>query len=109
MQVTEAINGRRAVRDYKDQPVDKRTAAALIQAAIQAPNAINRQPCAFVVVQDKTRPTGYFDRAKVLCGETMHDQSGGLVGLVSLDDLLLLLSRELQNMAQGIKIESAIG
>jgi CBS domain-containing protein len=37
------------------------------------------------------------------------DQSGGLVGLVSLDDLLLLLSRELQNMAEGIKVESAIG
>jgi CBS domain-containing protein len=36
------------------------------------------------------------------------DQSGGLVGLVSLDDLLLLLSRELQNMAEGIKVESAI-
>jgi CBS domain-containing protein len=37
------------------------------------------------------------------------DQSGGLVGLVSLDDLLLLLSRELQNMAEGIKVEAAIG
>jgi hypothetical protein len=36
------------------------------------------------------------------------DQSGGLVGLVSLDDLLLLLSRELQNMAEGIKVESAV-
>jgi hypothetical protein len=31
-----------------------------------------------------------------------------LVGLVSLDDLLLLLSRELQNMSEGIKVESAI-
>jgi signal-transduction protein with cAMP-binding, CBS, and nucleotidyltransferase domain len=37
------------------------------------------------------------------------DQSGGLVGLVSLDDLLLLLSRELQNMAEGIKVETTIG
>lgn len=37
------------------------------------------------------------------------DESGGLVGLVSLDDLLLLLSRELQNMAEGIKVESAVG
>jgi hypothetical protein len=35
-------------------------------------------------------------------------QSGDLVGLVSLDDLLLLLSRELQNMAESIKVESAI-
>ena len=37
------------------------------------------------------------------------DPSGGLVGLVSLDDLLLLLSRELQNMAEGIKVETAVG
>jgi CBS domain-containing protein len=36
------------------------------------------------------------------------DEMGGLVGLVSLDDLLLLLSRELQNMAEGIRFEAAI-
>ncbi len=33
------------------------------------------------------------------------DVSGSLVGLVSLDDLLLLLSRELQNVAEGVKAE----
>jgi CBS domain-containing protein len=31
-----------------------------------------------------------------------------LVGLVSLDDLLLLLSRELQNVAEGIRSEVAV-
>lgn len=36
------------------------------------------------------------------------DGNGNLVGLVSLDDLLLLLSRELHNMAEGIKAEAAI-
>jgi len=36
------------------------------------------------------------------------DGNGSLVGLVSLDDLLLLLSRELQNMAEGIKVEAAL-
>ena len=34
------------------------------------------------------------------------DKSGGLVGLVALDDLLLLLSRELQSMAEGIRAEA---
>ena len=34
------------------------------------------------------------------------DDVGRLVGLVSLDDLLLLLSRELNNMAQGIRAET---
>lgn len=33
------------------------------------------------------------------------DEVGHLVGLVSLDDLLLLLSRELHNMAEGIRPE----
>ncbi len=37
------------------------------------------------------------------------DENGDAIGLVSLDDLLLLLSRELQNMAEGIKVEAAIG
>jgi signal-transduction protein with cAMP-binding, CBS, and nucleotidyltransferase domain len=36
------------------------------------------------------------------------DENGDAIGLVSLDDLLLLLSRELQNMAEGIKVEAAI-
>lgn len=36
------------------------------------------------------------------------DGNGNLVGLVSLDDLLLLLSRELHNMAEGIKAEVAV-
>jgi hypothetical protein len=37
------------------------------------------------------------------------DENGDAIGLVSLDDLFLLLSRELQNMAVGIKLEAAIG
>lgn len=36
------------------------------------------------------------------------DDNGDAVGLVSLDDLFLLLSRELQNMAEGIKLETGI-
>jgi CBS domain-containing protein len=36
------------------------------------------------------------------------DEVGRLVGVVSLDDLLLLLSRELHNMAEGIRAETAV-
>jgi CBS domain-containing protein len=36
------------------------------------------------------------------------DDSGSLVGLVSLDDLLLLISRELQNVAEGVKAEVGV-
>jgi CBS domain-containing protein len=36
------------------------------------------------------------------------DEVGRLVGLVSLDDLLLVLSRELHNVAEGIRAETAV-
>lgn len=66
MEVKDAIYHRRSVRDYTDQIVDKSTVSSLIRAAIQAPSAINLQPWAFVVIQDKVLLKGYSDRAKVL-------------------------------------------
>jgi Mg/Co/Ni transporter MgtE len=36
------------------------------------------------------------------------DKNGTLVGLISLDDLLLLVSRELQYMAEGVRAETAL-
>jgi nitroreductase len=72
MQLNEVIRGRRAIRDYTDQPIDKTAVTTLLQAAIKAPSAINQQPWAFVVIQDKSLLKLYSDRAKVLCGETMH-------------------------------------
>jgi nitroreductase len=75
MQLQEAIHGRRAIRDYMDQPVDRATVTTLIQTAIQAPSAINQQPWAFAVVQDKAMLKEYSDRAKMLCAETIDTKS----------------------------------
>lgn len=66
MDVLEAIRARRAVRDYLDRPVTADTVHSLLQAAVQAPSAMNRQPWRFVVIQDKARLKGYSDRAKAL-------------------------------------------
>jgi nitroreductase len=52
MNATEAIYARRAVRDFTNDPVPDATIRQLIDAAIQAPSAINAQPWAFVVIQD---------------------------------------------------------
>ncbi len=52
MMLEDAIAGRRAVRDYLPAPVDERTIGRLIDAAIQAPSAINQQPWTFTVVRD---------------------------------------------------------
>lgn len=67
MQLKEAIHGRRAVRDYRDQPVDKAAVTTLVQAAIQAPSAINQQPWAFVVIQDKALLSLYIPDVPKCC------------------------------------------
>jgi nitroreductase len=53
MDVTDAIYGRRAVRDYTSEPIDASVLEQLIKAAIQAPSAVNRQPWLFTVVSDQ--------------------------------------------------------
>lgn len=53
MTTQEAIYSRRAVRDFKDELIPESILHDLVDAAIQAPSAINAQPWAFVVVQDK--------------------------------------------------------
>ena len=64
MQVLEAIHQRRAVRDYLERPVADETIHALLQAAVEAPSAMNRQPWRFAVIQDAVRLKVYSDLAK---------------------------------------------
>jgi nitroreductase len=71
MEILEAIQARRSVRDYADRPVDRATVTALIQAAVLAPNAVNYQPWSFVIVQDSALLKSYSDRAKALCRKIM--------------------------------------
>ena len=53
MDVVEAIYHRRAVREYTSDLVDQETLKSLIDAAIQAPSAVNQQPWSFAVVRDQ--------------------------------------------------------
>ena len=53
MDLRVAINGRRAVREYTNEPIDEGSIRALIDAAIRAPSAVNQQPWAFTVVRDQ--------------------------------------------------------
>lgn len=70
MEVKTAIYQRRAVRDFTDQAVDRNTVISLIQAAIQAPSAVNAQPWAFAVVQGKPELKRYSDHAKAVIART---------------------------------------
>jgi nitroreductase len=53
MEILKAIGERRAVRDYLPKPVDESVIRRLIDAAIQAPSAVNEQPWRFSVVLDQ--------------------------------------------------------
>jgi nitroreductase len=53
MDIMDAIHGRRAVRAYTAQTVDEAAIRKLIDAAIQAPSAVNEQPWCFTVVRDR--------------------------------------------------------
>jgi nitroreductase len=53
MDLNEVITGRRAVREYTAQAVDEPTIRRLIDAALQAPSAVNQQPWTFTVVRDR--------------------------------------------------------
>ena len=41
------------MRQFTADPVDEKTILELIDAAVQAPSAVNQQPCSFCVVRDK--------------------------------------------------------
>ena len=58
MDLKDAIYGRRAVREYVPEPVNESVLKSLIDAAAQAPSAVNRQPWSFAIVRDQ----GLLDR-----------------------------------------------
>lgn len=45
------IFNRRSIRDFKNIPVEKEKIDILLQAAMQAPSALNQQPWEFIVVE----------------------------------------------------------
>ena len=66
MEVMEAIRGRRSVREYAAVPVERAELMALLDAAVQAPSAINRQSWAFAVIEDQAVLQRYSEEIKPL-------------------------------------------
>ena len=64
MELSEAIAGRRAVREYTTEAVDETVICRLIDDAVQAPSAINEQPWVFTVVRDQALLDRTSDKAK---------------------------------------------
>jgi len=64
MDLRDAIFGRRAVREFTTEQLQEATLRQLIEAAIQAPSAVNQQPWLFTVVQNKGQLTRISDESK---------------------------------------------
>ena len=58
-----------------DQPVEKPMVESLLQAAVQAPSALNQQPWAFAVIQDRKLLAQYSTRVKAHVLKTLKPQS----------------------------------
>lgn len=76
MKLTEVIYGRRAIRGYSDALVDEAQLRTLIDAAIQAPSAMNRQPWSFRVITDLRLMQRISDAAKAHMLDTASAQLG---------------------------------
>ena len=50
----EIINNRRSIRKFKDQPISKKDIKDLLEAAMNAPSAMNQQAWVFVVLENNT-------------------------------------------------------
>jgi nitroreductase len=74
------INARRAVRKYKDKPVDRDTIGQVIDAGMMAPSAMNRQPWKFYVLTGRETIRSF---SKAISGVVFKAFSGaGIKGIM---------------------------
>ena len=84
----ENIFARKSVRAYTSQPIEKEKVDLLVKAAMAAPTAVNKQPWAFVVVDDRkvldklaaelpyAKMTAQAPLAIVVCGDLAKSLNG---------------------------------
>jgi nitroreductase len=68
----DAIYGRRSVRAYGPQRIDRATIGTLLAAAVRAPTAIHEEPWTFLILQDADALKRLSDRAKRFFVEEVH-------------------------------------
>lgn len=75
MELRQAIYSRRAVRAYHPKVLPRETVESLLEAAVQAPSAMNQQPWAFLVIQGAELLRQFSERAKASLLEGMDSHS----------------------------------
>jgi nitroreductase len=71
MEVSRAISGRRAVRDYLDKQVPEEVIAKILKAGAMAPSAMDRQPCRYIVITGKEKRTELSEKVKSKMGDML--------------------------------------
>ena len=64
LDVTEAIENRRSIRQYTDAPISQDTMDRLISLAVKAPTGSGMEPWGFVILRDRAEIDALSDRAK---------------------------------------------
>lgn len=71
MELDDCIKGRRSVRSYSDEPVSKEQIEVVLEAGTWAPTAMHREPCRFIVIEDKKLIKYVSDETKLLVKQMM--------------------------------------
>jgi nitroreductase len=71
MELDVCIKGRRSVRCYAEEPVSKEQIEAVLEAGIWAPTAMYREPCRFIVIENKELIKFVSDETKILVRQMM--------------------------------------
>lgn len=107
MDALEAIFTRRSIRAYTSEPVSEEDLKVILEAAMNAPSASNRQPWHFIVVDDRSKLDAimevhpYSDMlaqaplAIVVCGDTKVSSSYWQQDCSAATENILLAARAL--------------
>jgi len=90
MDALEAIFTRRSIRAYTSEPVSEEDLKVILEAAMNAPSASNRQPWHFIVVMLAQAPL-----AIVVCGDTKVSSSYWQQDCSAATENILLAARAL--------------
>jgi nitroreductase len=71
MELDVCIKGRRSVRSFTDEPVLKEQIETVLEAGTWAPTGMHREPCRFIVIEDKKLIKYVSDETKLLVKQMM--------------------------------------
>jgi nitroreductase len=71
MKLDDCIKGRRSVRAYTNEPVSKEQIMEVLEAGVWAPTGMDRQPCRFIIIEDKNLIAYVSDQTKLAVQQYM--------------------------------------